>query len=532
MGVITLGETWDGRQIPESDYPFLQELASIAATNIDAVLKYEKNSRILRNIQTLYDINQQIANVNDFKKLSIETLSTAVEALRAQKGNLMLWNKERQLLELRVVWGNIPSHVRDSINRGQTEPKTFKRAEGIAGQVFDSGRPIRVNDRDSIPQVGAQEAYCMASVPIIYGGNVEGVINMTNKVRQNEKGEWELDPLGRYNSDDMSLLQGLTDQAAVNLNRMRNYAASITDRMTDLYNTRHFENTLALEFSKSIETGRSLYLAVSDIDHFKKFNDTYGHKAGDEVLKAVARVLKASCRENRSGSFDDMVFRYGGEEYCMILPQPAPQRLWKSLKNTGPRSKRSSYNTKERIEGKMLHWPSRRAGRHKEFKELFVRADDALYACKEGGRNQVRIFHGGKNHVTHLVREVFSRLSIPVPVRPAQPQRLPSSEDNRLLGTTRIAFDRRHPNGSCRGLRLFPVRGLFRRRLGGDATRSLLSGPIVPTVADSGQSGVWMEPKTRFVNLLSTLAPEIKATAALYDIDPRARWSHFIRRYH
>ena len=57
-------------------------------------------------------------------------------------------------------------------------------------------------------------------------------------------------------------------------------------------------------------------------------------------------------------------------------------------------------------------------------------------------------------------------------------------------------------------------------------------GPIVPTVADSGQSGVWMEPKTRFVNLLSTLAPEIKATAALYDIDPRARWSHFIRRYH
>ena len=65
---------------------FLQELASIAATNIDAVLKYEKNSRILRNIQTLYDINQQIANVNDFKKLSIETLSTAVESAPGAKG--------------------------------------------------------------------------------------------------------------------------------------------------------------------------------------------------------------------------------------------------------------------------------------------------------------------------------------------------------------------------------------------------------------------------------------------------------------
>ncbi|MEK7692299.1 MAG: diguanylate cyclase, partial [Bdellovibrionota bacterium] len=419
LGVITLGETWDGRQIPESDYPFLQELASIAATNIDAVLKYEKNSRILRNIQTLYDINQQIANVNDFKKLSIETLSTAVEALRAQKGNLMLWNKERQLLELRVVWGNIPSHVRDSINSGQTEPKTFKRAEGIAGQVFDSGRPIRVNDRDSIPQVGAQEAYCMASVPIIYGGNVEGVINMTNKVRQNEKGEWELAPLGRYNSDDMSLLQGLTDQAAVNLNRMRNYAASITDRMTDLYNTRHFENTLALEFSKSIETGRSLYLAVSDIDHFKKFNDTYGHKAGDEVLKAVARVLKASCRENRSGSFDDMVFRYGGEEYCMILPATSAAEALEVIEKyrAAVEALVVQYEGKE-LKVKCSIGLAGVPDDTKEFKELFVRADDALYACKEGGRNQVRIFHGGKKsrYSPELVREVFAA-SIPVPVK-------------------------------------------------------------------------------------------------------------------
>jgi len=80
LGVLTLGERYDETQISEDEYPFLQELASIATTNIDSTLKYEKNQRILKNIQTLYDVNQQLANVNDFKRLCVETLSTAVDA--------------------------------------------------------------------------------------------------------------------------------------------------------------------------------------------------------------------------------------------------------------------------------------------------------------------------------------------------------------------------------------------------------------------------------------------------------------------
>ena len=98
LGILTLGEKFDGNQISESEYPFLQELASIATTNIDSTLKYEKNQRILKNIQTLYDVNQQLAHVNDFKRLCVETLATAVDAVSAQKGNLMLLNKETCLL--------------------------------------------------------------------------------------------------------------------------------------------------------------------------------------------------------------------------------------------------------------------------------------------------------------------------------------------------------------------------------------------------------------------------------------------------
>ncbi|MDP1560987.1 MAG: GAF domain-containing protein, partial [Pirellulaceae bacterium] len=232
LGILTIGERNDGTQIPESDYAFIQELASIAITNIDSTLKYEKNERILKNIQTLYDVNQQIANVNDFKKLCIETLDKAVDVLMTQKGNLMIFNKITQRLEIRVVWGNIPVNVRDEINNGLVETKSFELGEGVAGLCAQSKKPVRVNDRTQIPQVGQQEVFCIASVPILYGNELEGVITMTNKIMVNDEGHRVLDPLGRFTDEDISLLMGLADQAAVNLNKTRLYSQSITDRMT------------------------------------------------------------------------------------------------------------------------------------------------------------------------------------------------------------------------------------------------------------------------------------------------------------
>lgn len=85
-----------------------------------------------------------------------------------------------------------------------------------------------------IPQVGQHEVYCMASVPILYGNELEGVINVTNKVMVDEEGNKVLDPLGRFTEEDLSLLLGLADQAAVNLNKTRIYSQSITDRLDGL----------------------------------------------------------------------------------------------------------------------------------------------------------------------------------------------------------------------------------------------------------------------------------------------------------
>ena len=385
LGILTLGECAGGSQIAEDEYAFLQEIAAVAATNIDSTLKYEKNERILNNLRTLYDVNQQLANVNDFKRLTIETLSSAVAALNAQKANLMLYDPEQDRLEIKVVWGNIPKSVRDKINNGQMETKTFAMGEGVAGKAAKSGRPVRINDRTRIEQVGRNMAYCILAAPLMYGGQVMGVMTLTNKVRM-EDGELVLDPLGRFGEDDEQLLLGLADQASSNLNKSRLYNASITDRMTGLFNTRHFEAMFEEHLLRAKDVGKPLTLAVSDIDHFKRFNDTYGHKAGDAVLIRTAQILADMVR---SGSLDG-AFRYGGEEFCLLLPD--------SDVATGA-AVMEDY--RRRIEALVVEYEGQElkvtvsvglaeSGAALDTrKAIFEAADKALYASKDGGRNTV-----------------------------------------------------------------------------------------------------------------------------------------------
>ena len=387
LGILTLGECNDGAQIPENEYAFLQEIAAVAATNIDSTLKYEKNERILNNLRTLYDVNQQLANVNDFKHLTIETLATAVSALRAQKANLMLYDPTTDRLEIKVVWGNLPKSVRDKINNGLMETKPFAMGEGVSGQAAELGRPVRINDRNRIEQVGRNVVYCILAAPLMYGDQVMGVMTLTNKVRD-EDGQLELDPLGRFGADDEQLLLGLADQAASNLHKARLYNASITDRMTGLFNTRHFESMFEQHLVRAREMGQPMALAVSDIDHFKRFNDTYGHKAGDAVLIKTAHILRDMVRE---GTLDG-AFRYGGEEFCMLLPDTDATTAGAIMEDYRQRIEAMSLDYEGQIlKVKVSVGIAESSAQLDSRKTIFEAADKALYASKDGGRNTVTV---------------------------------------------------------------------------------------------------------------------------------------------
>lgn len=387
IGILTLGEKRDGTQISESDYSFMQELSSIATTIIDSALRYEKNKRILSNIQTLYEFNQNLAGINDFKILCKETIQSAVKAVHSQKGNIMLLNRNTGKLELVMAWGYIDEDTIEGLNSGRIETKSFEIGEGVAGKAALYRKPVVINSREDIPQIGSYETYCICSVPVLNGGQLEGVMNFTNKIHIEKNGNSVLDMLGRFTKEDVSLLQGIADQSAVSLHKSRLYSASITDRLTGLYNSRYFEDTYYELFAKALVESRPLTLALLDIDHFKNFNDQYGHKAGDFILRSVAKLFNEVKRDHR-----DLAYRYGGEEFCLLFPELNSEEAMLRLEEF----RQKIMNHEFVYEGQKLKLTVSigvaECGLHsRDARTLFNMADDALYACKRDGRNQVRV---------------------------------------------------------------------------------------------------------------------------------------------
>ena len=159
-----------------------------------------------------------------------------------------------------------------------------------------------------------------------------------------------------------------------------------TDGLTKLSNRRAFDESLERELARAQRQSHPVTLCMLDVDHFKLFNDTYGHQAGDLVLQKVGEVMRKSVRDA------DYPARYGGEEFSVIMPFVQ-----------GPMARFGAERVRKNIEAMRVNWKGRvlkvtvsigcatMAGASANFSpaELIKEADEALYQAKEGGRNKV-----------------------------------------------------------------------------------------------------------------------------------------------
>ncbi|WP_037452252.1 GGDEF domain-containing protein [Skermanella stibiiresistens] len=161
---------------------------------------------------------------------------------------------------------------------------------------------------------------------------------------------------------------------------------SVTDSLTGLYNRRRFDVSLDEAAARATQIGRPFCLLMTDIDHFKKFNDAHGHTIGDHVLALVARTVKECTRAT------DTAVRYGGEEFAVILPDvrmadavKVAEQIRKSVasKKLVNRSKNVTLGTIT------LSIGVSQFTRGEPLAELIKRADTALYEAKQTGRNRV-----------------------------------------------------------------------------------------------------------------------------------------------
>lgn len=168
--------------------------------------------------------------------------------------------------------------------------------------------------------------------------------------------------------------------------------AARTDALTGLANRRAFDEELARCYAAFQHHQRDFVVMMLDVDHFKKFNDAYGHQAGDEVLRGVAQALQKHSRSM------DMVARYGGEEFALICPGASADRL----KDQAERLRQAVESIPFRFGEQEVHVTASFGLAHLLPKEtpanLLQRADTALYMSKQAGRNCVHWHDGQKIH--------------------------------------------------------------------------------------------------------------------------------------
>jgi diguanylate cyclase (GGDEF)-like protein len=169
---------------------------------------------------------------------------------------------------------------------------------------------------------------------------------------------------------------------------------SARDALTGLYNRWYVMEKIDSEMNRSVRHGCPVSLLMLDIDHFKRINDSFGHSAGDHVLRAVGQVLRDSCRVY------DIAGRYGGEEFCIVLPETKVGNTTVVAERIRTRLAKSRFEVGEdqvvvtasigiagidSVEQEGVVSPS----------TLIDRADRALYSAKNRGRNRIELWDSG-----------------------------------------------------------------------------------------------------------------------------------------
>jgi diguanylate cyclase (GGDEF)-like protein len=214
----------------------------------------------------------------------------APHVLSGRGGALYAHNNSRNLLVPLAAWG-------DGAQPAEVEPHhCWSLRRGQPHVVADDAPDVRCT------HLGGH-AGPYACLPLSAGGDVVGLLCLE----------------GALADADLDVASALVENVALALVNHRLRASlreqSIRDPLTGLFNRRYMEETLALEFARAERTGDPVGIIMADIDHFKRFNDTFGHEAGDALLRAVGQLFLGQFRQG------DIACRYGGEELTVVLPR-------------------------------------------------------------------------------------------------------------------------------------------------------------------------------------------------------------------
>jgi len=308
-------------------------------------------------------------------------LTTVQELLAAERASLLVFDELSNELVVKATAG---------LDASPSQLSRMRLGEGISGHVLDSRKPLVVENIDEAefepaPVERKYKTKSFISYPITISGRRIGVLNLTDKASG-----------GTYDNVDLSLLEIIGPQIAVALERAEwqerateFQLRSITDPLTSLPNRRYLEERLTEELNRSRRYDYPMSFLMIDIDDFKSYNDLNGHQAGDLALQITAHSLKAALRSA------DVASRYGGEEFCILLPQTPineavviAERIRQKVASTEyPHGKSQPLGLVTISVGVSTF------ARHIDTAERVISAADrALYNAKNLGKNRIEVY--------------------------------------------------------------------------------------------------------------------------------------------
>ncbi|MBN2041481.1 MAG: sensor domain-containing diguanylate cyclase [Spirochaetes bacterium] len=336
----------------------------------------QKNAEdIIRKLKLVIEINSYITKSLEGEEVQKRILHQLKRLLNCEASSVLLVDNELSRLKFAYLSKDEEDDTLTDVN--------LKIGEGIAGTVWSNGTPILINDAQNDPRFSNKvdkksntQTNSVIAVPLTVKGKVIGVLEAINKKN------------GSFNSFDLEMMQYISTQSAIAIKNAELYNMANTDGMTKLYTNKYFRERLSEEWERSIRYKHHLSLVMLDIDDFKNFNDTYGHQAGDRVIKEVAKIVKSGFRSI------DIPCRYGGEEFTIVLPETSLQEALIVVERIREKIEQMSieYNDsylKSTVSGGIASIPDITTKDHEEFIDM---ADKALYHSKNTGKNKISVY--------------------------------------------------------------------------------------------------------------------------------------------
>lgn len=369
QGVLKI-ETGAEHALRGGDVELLQTLARQLSVAMRNATVYEDARRTRDELGVLYEAAKAMSSSLEMASMLETLVRVPCRAFGYEYGAILLADERTGELVVEATYGDSPE------TRGYRVPP----GKGVTGAVARTGKAELLTDvrRDgryipvNLPTVAE------VAVPLIQEGRVIGVFNV------------ESTRAGSLGPRDVSILTALAGYASIAIRNARLYSQTeelaLTDGLTGLYNHRHLHQAMGRMLDRCRREEQPLSLIMLEIDNFKRYNDTYGHQRGDEVLRIVADLLRKGSRAA------DLVARYGGDEFMIVLPNTRKE----TAIEVGERLRRTIEAYPFQLGGNTLTSITLSVGvaagpdDGEQVDALVDAVDRAQYAAKRSGGNKVQ----------------------------------------------------------------------------------------------------------------------------------------------